>query len=144
MTGPAPERSVLVLTERAVVVRAELEPTAWVVLEELALAATVADASVIADHNARSLGASLGRSKDAMARALRQLIEVGLVERAEDRHARSGRFVGTHYLVDVRAAGLRLPAETVPAVASPTTPRRKVTGFSSPDEPIAPSSRQLF
>ncbi len=149
MTGPTPPRPVLVLTERAVVVRAALEPTAWLVLEELAMGATPSDAGVVADHTARSLGASLGRSKDAVARALRQLIEVGLVERAETRHARSGQFVGTRYLVDLRSSGLRLPAEPVAAetVPTPRIPARTpapIAGFTTPDEPTTSTSRQLF
>jgi hypothetical protein len=119
VTGPRAEEPVLVLTERARVVRAALEPTAWIVLEELAVCAVHLDGQSVAEQSARTLAESVGRSKDAVARALHQLIDVGLIERGESRHGFSGRFTGGHYVVDLRAAGLRLPAAPVTPVPSP-------------------------
>ncbi len=114
MTAPRPERTVLVLTERALDVRASLEPTAWLVLEELALQSTPVDEQFVAEQSARIIAAALSRSKDAVARALRQLADKGFISRADARHHHfSGRFVGAHYYIDLCAAGLRLPADPV-------------------------------
>jgi hypothetical protein len=115
---PPLERSVLVLTDQALAVRARLEPTAWIVLEELAVQATHVDGQAVAEQSARSIAESVGRSKDAVARALRTLLAEELIERGESRHGFSGRFAGMHYVVDLRAAGLRLPAEPITATAS--------------------------
>jgi len=111
---------VLVLTERALAARSLLEPTAWLVLEQLALQADVIDSQAVAEQSVRTIAESVGRSKDAVARALRQLVAVGLIDRGESRHGFSGRFTGGHYVVDLRAAGLRLPAEPVAAPVAPT------------------------
>ena len=148
-----PERTVLVLTERALVVRASLEPTAWLVLEELALQASSIDGQVVAEQSVRTLAVALGRSKDAVARALRQLLDIGLVERDESRHGFSGRFVGVHYVIDLRAAGLRLPAEPVSAatlpdavaVRSPVAPDRPPQPpIATAANPVHPPSTHLF
>ena len=84
------------LPDRALVVapaagswRRALVPSAWVVLEELAVAASNEG---VLSTNVRQLGAALGLSKDTAARALRTLIRVGLVERLDERDAGSGRF----------------------------------------------------
>ena len=128
VTGARAEQPVLVLTERALAVRAVLEPTAWIVLEELAVCAVHFDGQAVAEQSARTVAESVGRSKDAVARALRQLTAAGLIERGESRHGFSGRFTGGHYVVDLRAAGLRLPAAPVttptahPAVVAPPRP----------------------
>lgn len=101
---------VLIVTDRALELRSTLEPTAWLVLEELAISARIVDGLAVSTLSVRLLAERLGRSKDAMARALRHLAEVGLIERLEERDDFSGRFVSVHYCVDLRAAGLRLPA----------------------------------
>ncbi len=141
MTGARGEQPVLVLRERALAVRATLEPTAWMVLEELALRAVPVDGQVVAEQSARTVAESVGRSKDAVARALRQLVDAGLVERGESRHGFSGRFTGGHYVVDVRAAGLGLPA--APATAPPVRPA--AVAPPRPDlPPPPPAPRESF
>lgn len=151
MTGPGPQRTVLVLTERAASVRASLEPTAWVVLEELALRADLIDGQAVAEQSVRTVAESLGRSKDAIARALRQLASAELVARAEDRHGFSGRFVGVRYVVDLRLAGLRLPADAVasddvsPSPSSPLPPPPlPPSPFNPPNPTVHPTSDPLF
>jgi hypothetical protein len=109
---------VLILTGHAVELRPTLEPTAWFALEELAISARSVDGLAVSTLSVRLLAERLGRSKDAMARALRHLAEVGLIERLEERDDFSGRFDIVHYCVDLRAAGLRLPA----ADEGPTDP----------------------
>lgn len=132
MNGARAEQPVLVLTERALAVRTALEPTAWTVLEELAVRAVHVDGQAVAEQSARTVAESVGRSKDAVARALRQLTVAGLIERGESRHGFSGRFNGGHYVVDLRAAGLRLPAAPV---ATPPAPPATV----APPRPDLPS-----
>lgn len=139
MTGARAEQPVLVLTERALGVRAALEPTAWIVLEELAVCAVHVDGQVVAEQSARTVANSVGRSKDAVARALRQLTDAGLIERGESRHGFSGRFTGGHYVVDLRAAGLRLPAAPV---AAPTAPPAVVAPPRSDLPPPPPAPRE--
>jgi len=132
------ERPVLVLVERSIEVRAKLDPTAWIVLEELARCASPDDDLYVAEVSARAIAESLGRSRDAVTRALRQLVDLGLVERGESRVAHSGRFTRGSYVVDLRAAGLRLPA--APVVA-PTTPPARPTASVRPDLPPPPAHR---
>lgn len=134
MTGTLAEQPVLVLTERALAVRAVLEPTAWIVLEELAVRAVHVDGQAVAEQSARKVAESVGRSKDAVSRALRQLTAAGLIERGESRHGFSGRFTGGHYVVDLRAAGLRLPA--APVATPPVLPA--AVASTRPDLPPPP------
>ena len=147
MTGTGPQGTVRVLTDRAASVRASLEPTAWVVLEELALRSDLIDGQAVAEQSVRTVADSLGRSKDAVARALRQLVAAGLVARAEERHGFSGRFVGVRYVVDLRLAGLRLPADAVAPVdvpPLPPPPSRPPSPFNPPDPTVQPPSTPLF
>ena len=147
MTGPRSEQTLLVLTDRAAAVRASLEPTAWVVLEELALRSDLIDGQAVAEQSVRTMAESLGRSKDAVARALRQLAAAGLVARAEERHGFSGRFVGVRYVVDLRLAGLRLPADPVTSTdvpPLPPPPPRPPSPFNPPDPPVHPTPNPLF
>ena len=147
MTGTGPQGTVLVLTDRAASVRASLEPTAWVVLEELALTSDLIDGQAVAEQSVRTMAESLGRSKDAVARALRQLAAAGLVARAEERHGFSGRFVGVRYVVDLRLAGLRLPADPITSTdvpPLPPPPPRPPSPFNPPDPPVHPTPDPLF
>ena len=105
----------------------------------------VDDGQAVAEQSSRSIAASLGRSKDAVARALRQLVgpawssgprtatvAIGPVPRA------------VRYVVDLRLSGLRLPAEPV-AAATSTTPGPRRTSHvtaNTPDDPR--SNSQLF
>jgi hypothetical protein len=119
---------VLILTDRAVELRSTLEPTAWLVLEELAINARIVDGVAVSKLSVRTLADRLGRSKDAMARALRNLTSAGLIERLEERDDFSGRFLSVHYCVDLRAAGLRLPsADAVPSNTPTNSPTNSPT-----------------
>ena len=59
--------------------RRRLDPTAWVVLEELLLDATITGGSATSAVSVRSIAASLSLSKDTVAAALRRLTKAGLV-----------------------------------------------------------------
>jgi DNA-binding transcriptional ArsR family regulator len=132
---PRAGRATLVLTEAAGAWRGSLEPTAWVVLEELALRSELLAGQAMAEQSVRMLAESLGRSRDAVGRALRQLTAAGLVTRADERHVASGRFVGVRYVVDLRGAGPRLPADPADLAAPPSPPR------PTPSPPIDQSSQ---
>lgn len=158
MTAPSTRDDGLVLAVLAPAseMRATVEPLAWVVLEELATRSVVIAGEVLAAESARSLAAALGRSKDAVARALRQLATAGLIERVEARHGESGQFAGGHYRLDLAAAGLQLaqvrPPVTrtaprppaAPAPRSERSPHRAPGGrFAHLPPPPPPASRSL-
>lgn len=84
--------------------RRSLGATAWVVLEELALAARVDGSGVvIASTNVRALADELGLVKDTVSGALHRLIAVGVVVRRPQQQQDAGRFGAVVY-------ELRLPA----------------------------------
>ena len=113
----------LVLTIRALAVRRLLDPMAWLVLEELALRSEPGAGPATVQIDVRSLAAGLGRSRDAVGRAVRVLIDVGLADRQTSRDGLSGRFGAAGYWVDLDAAGLRRPRSDDPATFAPGTPR---------------------
>ncbi len=128
----------LTITRHAIDPRALLEPVSWIVLEELALEATLVDNHVIVEHSARSLGQHMGRSRDSVARAFRQLVAEGLIERAGHRNYDSGRFTGVHYVLDLDAAGLQVHSLPEPA-PEPEAPNLGPTLFDD----LTPTLRQL-
>jgi hypothetical protein len=87
-------------------VRATVGPTAWFVLEALAERCPPRCSSAELEVSTRLLGATLGLSKDSVARALRVLTSRGLVRRTDQRDPRSGRFLASAYQIDLAAAGL--------------------------------------
>jgi hypothetical protein len=121
MTARESERPLLVVTEGALRLRRRLEPTAWIVLEELVLQAEHTDGHTVVAADVASICWAVGRSKDAVSRALRALEADGLISREELRDGVSGRFAGIRWLVNLPASGLRLPTSGV--VAVPTDPR---------------------
>lgn len=92
--------------------RRSLDPTAWVVLEELVLAADTeaAGSTVLAPTSVRALASQLGLSKDTVASALRRLANAGIVRRQDERDAGSGRFGHSRYVVDLTSTGIGLAA----------------------------------
>ena len=81
MSEQGPEPAV-VLTRAACSAKAALGPTAWVVLEELALGAELgSDGRLVVITSVRRLGAALGLDKDTVARALARLSAAGFVLR---------------------------------------------------------------
>lgn len=92
--------SALAVTASSRPVRRELGPTAWAVLEDLALDA-VSDATgrLVAATNVRRLAANLGVSKDAVARALRRLLACRAIVRLPATRQAGGTFGPIAYLV---------------------------------------------
>jgi DNA-binding MarR family transcriptional regulator len=88
-----PERRQLVIDlATAAAVRAQVGPSGWLVLEAVASHASGEGPVVEVACSTRSLAEVLGVSRDSVARALRLLAAVGIVERVDHRDDRSGRF----------------------------------------------------
>ena len=87
-------------------VRVAVGPAAWFVLEALAADAPPGCPAIRFRGGTRVVAGRVGRSKDAVARALRALTEAGPVRRVEHRDELSGRFDVVEYVVDLAAAGL--------------------------------------
>jgi DNA-binding transcriptional ArsR family regulator len=130
-----PDRA-LVVTPAAAPWRRALTPSVWLVLEELAVGAPE---DGVLSTNVRQLGVALGLSKDTVARALRVLIRVRLVERVDERDTCSGRFGAAVYRVDRAAAGLTVtdPRPAVSAVAGLELDR----AVPNESRPLATTSR---
>jgi hypothetical protein len=76
------------------------------------------------------LGDLLGTSKDTVARALRSLLELSIVERLDHREL-SGQFSGATYRVDLARAGLRVTESTPDELTSPAPPARPASRVSA-------------
>ena len=79
----------------AAALRRRLGPTSWVVFEELLLASS-GSSPCVASVSVRALAASLGLSKDTVARALVRLRRAGLVT-AQQTRTTSGLFATGSY-----------------------------------------------
>ena len=92
--------SALAVTASSRALRRAVGPTAWAVLEDLALDA-VPDVTgrLVATTNVRRLAANLGLSKDAAARALGRLLGCGAVVRLPAPRLAGGTFGPIAYLV---------------------------------------------
>jgi DNA-binding transcriptional MocR family regulator len=119
-------------------VRRALGPAAWFVLEALADQAPAGQPQVEMACSSRALGERLGMSKDTVARAMRRLAAVGVVERIDHRNYLSGRFESSAYVVDFAAAGLSIEAVPHRAVAhvanASSRPVRRVDPDRSGDQ----------
>lgn len=131
----------LVVTPAVATIRRRLGPVAWLVLEELLLGAGPADGTVgttrSCDVTVRDLAERLGLDKDTVARAVRRLVDDGLIARKQARTV-DGTFTRTTYRVEV-PDGLRivLTGPTAPAppprrTATPTTAATRATTTPAP------------
>ena len=77
----------VVLTAGSVKLRRRLDPTAWVVFEQLLLESTGNGDTCEASVSVRSLATQLGLAKDTVARALIRLRRAGLVDASQSRTA---------------------------------------------------------
>jgi hypothetical protein len=108
-----PERRHLVVDlDAASAVRLEAGPVPWVVLEGMAGLAPAGSSLVEVACSARLLADLLGTSKDTVARALRSLLELGVVERLDHRDELSGQFLGSIYQLDLARVGLSVTVST--------------------------------
>jgi DNA-binding MarR family transcriptional regulator len=120
----ARQRGAVVVGPDGAAMRQALDPTAWVVLEELVLTegAEQSGTTVVVATSARKLAGGLGLSKDTVAAALRRLARAGVVRREDERDSGSGRFGHSRYVIDLTDTGIRpaAPARGGPERASDT------------------------
>jgi len=119
--------------------RLALDPAAWIVLEELVLAAEIVDGLMATATSVRALGESLGMSKDAVAAALRRLTGCGLVRREDQRDRSSGFFSRSRYVVTLEGTGLT----TQPCPGSETPPEPNPNPKPVPDLVAVPAGSGL-
>jgi DNA-binding transcriptional MocR family regulator len=136
---------VLSVGHDAAPIKRDLGPLAWIVLEELALAADEGeDGELRSALGVRELAAALGISKDTAARAVSRLVEARLVCRITSRTA-AGRFASCHYALWLprglsRAGGVlaaKLPPPAIKrrhAAPSRSSRERQLTLIDHPAE----------
>jgi hypothetical protein len=90
----------ITLTADTAQLRARLDPTAWVVFEELLLASTGTGDGCVASVSIRTLAGRLGLAKDTVARALGRLRRTGLVTVSQPR-THGGAFAAGSYTLHV-------------------------------------------
>ena len=97
---------------------------AWVVLEDIALDATIdAEGRLVAQTSVRRIAGNLALNKDTVTRHLGRLREHGFVLHEEGRAGASGRFEACRYVLDPSACVERF---TRTPTGAPTTHRRAV------------------
>jgi hypothetical protein len=113
----ATERAVTVLSSSRAAIR-DLGPLAWVVLEELALRAERYADGFAVDTSVREVAGNLRVGKDAIAKTLGRLVDLGMIQCQTRR--RAGRYAGSTYVLDIDAClGVGLGLATVRVVAQP-------------------------
>lgn len=106
----------LVLTVESLELRRRLDPTAWMVFEELLLASTNTGDGYLASVSIRALADRLGLAKDTIARALSRLHRAGLANARQSR-TDTGVFATGSYLLTV-------PPSITVTDHTPTSPTR--------------------
>ncbi|MGB1505300.1 MAG: winged helix-turn-helix transcriptional regulator [Acidimicrobiales bacterium] len=114
-----PTRRAIVVGPKAHELRRYVGSASWAVLEEMMQVATGPSDRLVAEVSIRSLAASLGLAKDTVARAVRRLRDLGVIE-ADQRRAVSGVFQTGVYRLAVPTACLTVAPTTTPA--APTWP----------------------
>ena len=121
-----PTRRPVVLGPGAHELRAYVGSTAWAVLEQMMQRSSGDGDHVVAQVSIRSLAMSLGLARDTVARAVRRLRDLGVIEAVQAR-ASSGVFEAGSYRLDVPVACIsiaRLSQSSVtPPVARPSSVR---------------------
>ena len=109
----------VVLTADSVELRRRLDPTTWMVFEELVLASSGPVDACRATVSIRSLASRLGLAKDTVARALGQLRRLGLVTAQQSRTSTGAFATGCYTLTIPTSINF---ADHTPSPASTTTP----------------------
>lgn len=109
-----PTRRAIVVGPKAHELRRYVGSVSWAVLEEMMQVATGPSDRLVAEVSIRSLAASLGVAKDTVARAVRRLRDLGVIEAEQPRSA-SGVFQTGAYRLVVPTACLTVAPTTTPA-----------------------------
>lgn len=118
----------LVLTAGTVELRRRLDPTAWVVFEQLLLESISNGDTCEASVSVRSLATQLGVAKDTVARALNRLRRAGLVDASQSRTA-TGVYATGIYTLTIPTS-ITVDDHTTPP--SPTSPSTTPTATPAP------------
>jgi DNA-binding transcriptional ArsR family regulator len=103
-------------------VKRSVGPTAWVILEDIALDATLdGEGRLVAETNVRRLAANLRLSPNTVTKHLGRLREHGFVLHEEGRGEVDGRFEVSRYVLDPSAAVERFTVTPSPTAAVATT-----------------------
>lgn len=114
-----PTRLSILLGPRAHELRAYVGPTAWAVLEEMMQLSTGDGDGVVAQVSIRSLASSLGLAKDTVARAVRRLRDLGVIEAVQARSSAGVFDAGSYRLaVPVACMSAACPSESSVAVSA--------------------------
>ncbi len=124
-----PTRRTIVLGSRAHELRADVDPMAWVVLEEMMQRSTGDGDHVVAQVSIRSLASSLGLAKDTVGRAVRRLCDLGVIAAVQAR-SESGVFEAGSYRLAVPVACMSVVWPSQPSVC-PSAARRSSARRSS-------------
>ena len=109
----------VVIQDSSIDLRRSLPPVAWLVLEELALAAVAVEGGIVAATSARTIAARLGLDPATAARALRTLRERGLIELTRA-PGPSGRFgLSVYQLSDLPGVEVMAPRGDSPHTTTP-------------------------
>ena len=137
---PEPDHLTLVIDHRSGVrILRKVGPSAWTVLEGLAVRTTPTSRGHQARTNVRDLAADLGLSKDTVARAVNKLIDAKIIRRSDFAQDEAGRFTPRTYRVDLDKAGLQVLHDG----SQPDTPKqdkenRRLVGTPKPLNPPPP------
>jgi len=143
---PDPDHLALVI-DRAVGVRIlrKIGPSAWTVLEGLAVRTTPTARGHQTRTNVRDLAADLGLSKDTVACAVNKLIDAKIIRRSDFAQDEAGRFTTRTYYVDLAKAGLQVHHDGSPPKAherdKEDRPRAGILKPLSPPPPPPPARR---
>ena len=109
-----PSRRSIVVGPKAHELRRYVGSASWAVLEEMMQVATGPSDRLVAQVSVRSLAASLGAAKDTVARAVRRVRDLGVIE-ADQQRADTGVFQPGVYRLAVPTACLTAAPATTPA-----------------------------
>lgn len=125
----------IVLTGRTVELRGRLDPTSWVVFEQLLLESTGSGDVCEASVSVRSLATQLGLAKDTVARALTRLGRAGLVAGFQSRTV-TGVYATGRYALTIPTS---ITVDDLTPPPRSTTPRTTLT----PPSPRSTATTQL-
>ncbi len=131
----------LVVGDGAATIRREVGATSWAALEELAARDSDSSLDGLVSASVRDIADALGVSKNAAHRAIRRLVDAGLVAPIQQRST-DGRFLAGTYRLPVPTGVLHPvcdePYGIARAIRRTSTTRRHHTGDSAQPSLLTP------